>query len=111
VTGVVHLELHTRDRKAACSLYDELLGWRAAEVGPYVTLELGAGLGGGIVECGTPRSMWLPYVDVDDVATVTARARRLGAKVLLAPREGPTGWRSVVATPAGGEIALWQARS
>jgi hypothetical protein len=28
--------------------------------------------------------------------------------VLLAPREGPAGWRSVVATPAGGEIAFWQ---
>jgi predicted enzyme related to lactoylglutathione lyase len=28
--------------------------------------------------------------------------------VLLAPREGPTGWRSVVATPEGGEIAFWQ---
>jgi hypothetical protein len=28
--------------------------------------------------------------------------------VLLEAREGPTGWRSVVATPAAGEIALWQ---
>jgi hypothetical protein len=28
--------------------------------------------------------------------------------VLLAPREGPAGWRSVVRTPAGGEIAFWQ---
>jgi hypothetical protein len=32
----------------------------------------------------------------------------LGAGVLLPPREGPAGWRSVVATPAGGEIAFWQ---
>jgi hypothetical protein len=28
--------------------------------------------------------------------------------VLLEPREGPAGWRSVVATPAGGEIAFSQ---
>jgi hypothetical protein len=28
--------------------------------------------------------------------------------VLLEPREGPAGWRSVVSTPAGGEIAFWQ---
>ena len=28
--------------------------------------------------------------------------------VLLEAREGPAGWRSVVATPAGGEIAFWQ---
>jgi predicted enzyme related to lactoylglutathione lyase len=39
---------------------------------------------------------------------VTDRARRLGASVLLEPREGPVGWRSVVATPEAGEIAFWQ---
>ena len=41
------------------------------------------------------------------VAT-TERATRLGAAVLLEPREGPAGWRSVVATTEAGEIALWQ---
>ena len=35
-------------------------------------------------------------------------AERLGARVLLAPREGPAGWRSVVSTPHGGEVAFWQ---
>ena len=34
--------------------------------------------------------------------------RRLGAAVRLEPREGPAGWRSVLATRDGGEIALWQ---
>jgi predicted enzyme related to lactoylglutathione lyase len=109
--AVVHLELHTTDLPAARSLYGELLGWRSAAVGSYVTLDVGGEVGGGIVECGTPRSVWLPYVEVDDVRAVTARARGLGARVLLAPREGPTGWRSVVATPAGGEIAFWRAKS
>jgi hypothetical protein len=28
--------------------------------------------------------------------------------VKLEPREGPAGWRSVIATPAGAEIAFWQ---
>jgi predicted enzyme related to lactoylglutathione lyase len=108
---LVHLELHTRDRVAARSLYEELLGWRATTVaGSYLALDLGAGIGGGIVECGTEHSTWLPYVAVDDVAAVTATARRLGASVLLEPREGPTGWRSVLATPAGGEVAMWQAK-
>jgi hypothetical protein len=27
---------------------------------------------------------------------------------LLEPREGPAGWRSVLASSDGGEIALWQ---
>ena len=104
---VVHLELHTGDRAGASAVYAELFGWRPARVASYLALDVGAALGAGIVECDTPRPMWLPYVEVEQVAAATERARRLGARVLLAPREGPTGWRSVVTTAAGGEIALW----
>jgi hypothetical protein len=28
--------------------------------------------------------------------------------VLLTPREGPAGWRSVISAPQCGELALWQ---
>jgi predicted enzyme related to lactoylglutathione lyase len=108
---LVHLELHTPNRAAARSLYRTLLGWRSATVArSYVAVDLGGDVGGGIVECGTKHSMWLPYVEVDDVTASTDTARRLGATVLLEPREGPAGWRSVVATPAGGELAMWQAK-
>jgi predicted enzyme related to lactoylglutathione lyase len=109
---VVHLELHTGDLETAGAFYTELCGWRPELVDahhrPYLALELGRGLGGGIVECDTKRPLWLPYVEVSRIAEVTDRARRLGASVLLEPREGPAGWRSVVATPNGGEIAFWQ---
>jgi len=109
---VIHLELHTGDLRDARTLYEELCGWRAERLvaghGSYLALELGHGLGGGIVECGTERPLWLPYVEVSDVAEATDRACLLGAAVLLDPREGPAGWRSVVSTPAGGEIAFWQ---
>jgi predicted enzyme related to lactoylglutathione lyase len=47
---------------------------------------------------------------VPEIGAATERARTLGAAVLLEAREGPAGWRSVVATPAGGEIAFWQAK-
>jgi predicted enzyme related to lactoylglutathione lyase len=50
----------------------------------------------------------LPYVEVAEIEAATDRARGLAARILLEPREGPAGWRSVVATPAGGEVALWQ---
>jgi predicted enzyme related to lactoylglutathione lyase len=60
------------------------------------------------VEHDAERALWLPYVEVTDVADTTDRARLLGASVTLGPREGPAGWRSIVATPTGGEIALWQ---
>ena len=41
-----------------------------------------------------------------DLDRTTERARQLGASVLLEPREGPVGWRSVVRTCEGGEIAF-----
>jgi predicted enzyme related to lactoylglutathione lyase len=60
------------------------------------------------VECDTRRAVWLPYVEVSDVGGALARAQGLGGRVLLEPREGPAGWRSVVTTPVGGELAFWQ---
>ena len=110
---VVHLELHTNDLPSARDLYGELCGWTPDPVvtrhGSYLALDLGRRLGGGIVESSTPhRSLWLPYVQVGDVGAATSRALALGAELLLEPREGPAGWRSVVSTPAGGELAFWQ---
>jgi hypothetical protein len=109
---VVHLELHSPDRAAAGELYAELCDWRSSQRGAgrggYTELGLGRELGGGIVECGVTRDMWLPYVEVGDVHATTDRARDLGARVLLEPRRGPAGWRSVVRTDSGGEIAFWQ---
>jgi predicted enzyme related to lactoylglutathione lyase len=109
---VVHLELHTGDRPRASAFYSGLLRWRSERIdsggGSYHALELGGGFGGGIVECGTRSPVWLPYVEVDRVDDITSRASELGATVLLEPREGPAGWRSVIAAPEGGEIAFWQ---
>jgi predicted enzyme related to lactoylglutathione lyase len=110
--AVVHLELHTGDLRRARAFYDRLCDWPSERVdagdGSYLALALGHGLGGGIVECPTPRPLWLPYVEVSEIGEATERARALGASVLLPPREGPAGWRSVVAAPAGGELAFWQ---
>jgi predicted enzyme related to lactoylglutathione lyase len=109
---VVHLELHTSDLSEACRFYRLVCGWRAERIdagpGSYLALELGGALGGGVVECHTRRPLWLPYVAVDEIGEATDRARRLGASVLLEPREGPVGWRSVVSAPEGGELAFWQ---
>ena len=109
---VVHLELHTGDQARASAFYATLFCWRPQVIGigsgSYLALDLGGGFGGGIVECGTARPVWLPYVEVDQVEESTEHARQLGASVLLAPREGPAGWRSVVSAPGGGEFAIWQ---
>jgi predicted enzyme related to lactoylglutathione lyase len=113
--SVVHLELHTGDLNGAVAFYSQLFGWRAdrihAGTGSYLALGMGNRLGGGVVECAANRSLWLPYVAVPDVDRATDRAHGLGSEVLLGPREGPEGWRSVVSTPDGGEVAFWQPKS
>src|SRR4029453_8360951 len=100
---VVQLELPTADRATAGAFYASLLRWRPELIetgsGSYLALELGGGGAGGVVQCGARRAIWLPYVEVDQVEESTERAKRLGALVLLEPREGPAGWRSVVSTP------------
>src|SRR4051794_19583590 len=80
---VVHLELHTNDLSSARDLYGELGGWARARVDPrhgaYLALDMGRRLGGGIVESAAPRPLWLPYVQVRDIASATDRALSLGA--------------------------------
>ena len=110
--SVVHLELHTRDLPGAVAFYAQLLGWRPERIrsgsGSYLSLGVGDRVGGGIVEDGAERPLWVPYVAVADVGSATERAEQLGSQIQLGPREGPHGWRSVISAPDGGELALWQ---
>jgi predicted enzyme related to lactoylglutathione lyase len=112
---VVHLELHTGDLTQASDLYAQVCGWHPELIetrcGSYLALEFGDAFAGGIVECKTRHPVWLPYVEVAEIGEATQRARELGASVLLHPREGPAGWRSVVTSRAGGEIAFWQPKA
>ena len=101
---VVHLELHTGDLAEACAFYAGMFGWPTERIGTYTTI----GSGRGAVECAVPRPLWLPYVGVAEIGSATEKAVELGGSVLLSPREGPAGWRSVVASPAAGQVALWQ---
>ena len=114
VDPVVHLELHTGNLARASAFYTRLFGWQAEtiEVGPctYLSLKLGNEIEGGIVEHERGSALWLPYVEVGDIVETTERARLLGASVLLEPREGPVGWRSIVAVSAGAQVALWQSK-
>ena len=109
---VVHLALCTDNLARACDFYTRLFGWSAeivhASAGSYLALDLGTALQGGVSEHDRARSHWLPYVEVRDLERAIERARRPGAAVTLPPREGPAGWRSVLAPHAGAQIALWQ---
>jgi len=112
---VVHLELHTDAPDDAQSSSEQVGGWTGARietpVGSYLALAVGGRVGGGMVGCPIGRPLWLPYIEGADAGEVTEQAQRLGARVLVAPREGPEGWRSVISMPAAGEIALWQPKA
>ena len=108
----VHLELHTSNLLRACAFYTRMFGWHAETVhygaASYVTLDLGDGIQGGVVEHPDDRALWIPYVEVPDVATAVESAQILGASAVLDPREGPSGWRAIIAVPSGATVALWQ---
>ena len=112
VNPVVHLELRTENLSRAVAFYSEMFGWRAEAVragaASYLALGIGDGIQGGVVERESGPPDWLPYVEVAGIRAATERARSLGAAVLVEPREGPAGWRSVVSVPAGAEVGLWQ---
>ncbi len=112
---IVHLELHSGNLARACSFYSQVCGWRIERVEgghrSYHLLDWGGTLEAGVVECRTDRALWLPYLEVACLNEATELAQRLGATVLLDPREGPAGWRSVVTVPDGGEIAFWQPKT
>ncbi len=109
---LIHLELHTPDPEGARAFYSQLCGWRPMQVhtgaGAYESVDMGNGIGGGIVQCPADRPVWLPYIEVPEIVAATERAQIAGAELALEPREGPAGWRSVLRTRAGGEIAFWQ---
>jgi predicted enzyme related to lactoylglutathione lyase len=108
---LVHLELHTGDLPRACAFYDELFDWELRNVRAgchsYLEIDFQSQVGGGVVDCRVRAPRWIPYVEVGDIEASTERGRELGAAVLLQPREGPAGWRSVLASPHAGEVALW----
>ena len=109
---VVHLELCTDNLPRACAFYTQLFGWSAetihAEPGTYLALGLGEGIEGGVVERDGGRALWLPYVQVADIAeTIGARPPARSARRARAAR-GPGRLARVLAAPAGAEIALWQ---
>ena len=108
---LVHLELHTGDLACARSFYERLFDWELRGVpasdGSYLEIDFRSAIGGGAVGCSTRSPRWLPYIEVDEIERATDGARGLGAEVLLQPREGPLGWRSVLRAPDGGEVALW----
>lgn len=114
----VHVELNTTDLSKAKTFYGKLFDWKMQDTpapqGTYTMIDVGEGTGGGMMKQlipGAP-SAWLPYVEVDDIAAATQKAKSLGATVMMDVTEIPNmGWLSVITDPTGAEIGLWKPKT
>ncbi|BAU49404.1 glyoxalase [Sulfurifustis variabilis] len=107
----VHVELNTNNLGKAKPFYENLFGWKLADVPQmnYTMVEVGEGTGGGMMEMKEQSPMWLAYVQVDDVRAATQKVKALGGSVLKDVTEVPgMGWFSVIADPTGATLGLWQ---
>ena len=113
---VYYVELHTSDPAKAKSFYGQLFSWRFEDLQipgmQYASIKTGGELGGGVMKEEHPKapSMWLSYLDVDNLDATVAKARSLGGTILKERTEVPGhGFFAVIADPTGGTIALWEA--
>ena len=113
----VHVELETNDVARAKSFYGELFDWKMEDVqvpsGNYTMIGVGEGTGGGLMKNPMPNSpsMWLAYVEVDDIDAATRKAASLGGKVMKDVTEiTGMGWLSIIVDPTGAMLGLWKPR-
>jgi predicted enzyme related to lactoylglutathione lyase len=113
----VHVELNTTDLDKAKAFYTGLFDWQLEEVpmpgGTYTLIKVGSGTGGGMLSRlppGVP-SHWLSYVQVDDIEASTAKAKSLGANVILDVMDVGPGWLSLIADPTGAHLGLWKPKA
>jgi uncharacterized protein len=115
----VHVELNTTDLDKARKFYSQLFEWRLEDVemgptGRYTMINPGTGTGGGMLRHPSPSgpSTWIAYVEVDDVAAATKKAKALGAQIMRDVTEVPgTGWLSIIVDPTGAILGLWKQKT
>jgi predicted enzyme related to lactoylglutathione lyase len=111
----VHIELMSTDVVKAKDFYGKLFDWKLEDMPmpdmTYTMIQVGEGTGGGMLKNPMPNapSSWVPYVDVDDLAASTAKAKSLGATVLKENVDVMGhGAFSIVTDPTGAMLGLWQ---
>src|SRR5947207_686896 len=112
----VHVELATTDVDKAKAFYGKLFDWKLEDMpmgpaGNYTMIGVGSGTGGAMLKHPVPGapSAWLAYVQVDDIAAATAKAKSLGATVMKDVTEVMgAGWLSIIIDPTGAALGLWK---
>jgi predicted enzyme related to lactoylglutathione lyase len=110
------VELITRDTEGAKGFYPAVFGWTAetheGEM-PYTEFRLGSDPVAIMMAmpAGAPADVppfWLAYFGVDDVDTASARARDLGAAIVMEPTDLPVGGRFAAARdPLGATFGIF----
>lgn len=111
-------ELMTTDVEGAKRFYGEVVGWesRDEEMGPAGTYTLfsagGADRAGGMARpesAGEMQPAWLTYLGTADVEATAAKAKELGASMVMEPVDVTSVGRiAVIADPTGAVIGLFQ---
>ena len=111
----VHVELMSTDVGKAKSFYGELFDWKLEDIDmgdmTYTMIKVGEGTGGGLMKNPMPKaaSMWVAYVNVDNLTAATAKAKSLGATVIKDQVEVKGGGIfSIITDPTGAMLGLWQ---
>ena len=113
VGGWIWNELTTQDEKTALAFYEKVFAFDHDEMAMpdtiyYVLKASGKGRAGLMkaADASVP-TMWTPYVCVDDADATTARAKELGAMVIVPPSDIPdVGRFAVIGDPQGAAFAV-----
>jgi predicted enzyme related to lactoylglutathione lyase len=123
-TGIGHVngtlcwaDLSTPDPARAGKFYSDLFGWKLEkgdkDPSGYLHIKNGEHFIGGIPAAvhrpPNAPAHWMIYFQVGDVAAATAKATKLGAKILMPPQdmEGVGTW-SIIGDPQGAVFAIFK---
>ena len=112
-------ELHTTDTDAAKKFYTSLFGWKEktsdAAGMTYTEFSVGDTVGAGMMAMNDQMKSshvpphWMVYFQTTDVDATAAKAKSLGANLLVPPMDIPNVGRfSVIADPQGAAFAIYK---
>jgi len=105
------------DVKASAAFYEKIFGWTYDVQGPdfghyhmaNIDGRAAAGLGQPGDQAGGMPPAWTVYYAAEDVAAMTAKAKELGATIMMDSMVVPeTGKMSIVQDPTGAVFGLWE---
>jgi len=113
----VHIELMSTDVGKAKAFYAKMFDWKLEDMPlpemTYTMIKVGEGTGGGLMKNPIPGapSIWVPYVDVDDVQKAAEQAKALGGTVMK-DKTDVMGMGSfvIISDPAGAMLGLWETK-